>query len=766
MSDQSRPGIIFQVETSRILEILASEIYDSPHALLRENVQNAYDAVLMRVESSNFDLSDARIDLTLVPSRLTVRDNGIGMDEDVLRNHFWKAGSSGKCTEAARRAGVVGTFGIGAMANFGVAEEIVVKSRLPDQPTVLETSALRTELSIQEECIRLREINDDGFGPGTLVSVTLDKENQLNVSAAIKYLQSYIRFLPVAVYCNGEIISQQKWDQPEGFDLRTTTNLGSRNIETGSFSATIDTTAHAAGTRVLVRVSNLVHQGQAGGTGILRQDAPPLMGLRNHFGLAPIPVSGRYNFGGFINASFLQPTAGREALSRESIQIISVVVGEIEKCVSDLIAGTPIADQNTAFQQLALSGPAEMGRNVTVRLAPSDDRIKLEQLQGRKILYFQGSDLSTIKMFASDECPLVVVAQSNPRRALQLRYITNVLSLDQVPDRPTILKMFEGSDLSYAEASFLLRATSLLIEEYLISDIEVGLAEISHGVQILVETPGNPAVRVILSRSHPHLGAVLEACSAATDTFAAFVRDFVRMDVYDKISKHVPSATRQGAEALIAQIRHTRELYQYDEDELGSFEPLLSDLLSGAATVGEVLRRAGRRVRPQAQHVTLDQVGTVETELPGVIHDRIAVPGSLEAAPPILRSEIDISMKILTSESSHSSLNGFLMLLGLSEKLSNRERPFFEAPHQTRVMWAQHRIVYVFTHASGELSLYYDIEMTEPISASSQGGLQLPTTTVITKRRIFVPVPDELRPSFELVDGERKFHVRFDTVTR
>ncbi len=49
--------IKFQVETKRILEILSSEIYDSPYALLRENIQNAYDAILMRIteESLGYD---------------------------------------------------------------------------------------------------------------------------------------------------------------------------------------------------------------------------------------------------------------------------------------------------------------------------------------------------------------------------------------------------------------------------------------------------------------------------------------------------------------------------------------------------------------------------------------------------------------------------------------------------------------------------------------------------------------------------------------
>ena len=35
------------------------------------------------------------------------------MNEDVLQNNFWKAGSSGKNNDLAKKAGVVGTFGIG-----------------------------------------------------------------------------------------------------------------------------------------------------------------------------------------------------------------------------------------------------------------------------------------------------------------------------------------------------------------------------------------------------------------------------------------------------------------------------------------------------------------------------------------------------------------------------------------------------------------------------------------------------------------------------
>jgi molecular chaperone HtpG len=765
MTAKVRDGIVFQVETSRILEILTSEIYDSPHALLRENVQNAYDAVLMRLADSSDDAVQGRIDVTLTNMSVEVRDNGIGMDERVLRENYWKAGSSGKRTDAARKAGVVGTFGIGAMANFGVAEEVIVQTRALNQATVLRSSAKRSELSIQEECIRLEEV-DDPFDYGTLVQVQLDPEHRLNVANAVAYLRSYVHLLRIPVICNGTLISQGDWDIPAEAGGRSAQSLGLHSVRLPEGTVSIALTAFGQNGRIMAEMTQFDAPGYEGGNGLLIQQEAQLMGFRNWFGLAPIPITGLYTFGGFLNVPFLQPTAGREALSRETIQRVTHLISAVENVVSSVISTTELADRNVAFQNHARNGPIEWSRHVSVRLAPHEDRVPLVTLHGRAMMYYPGSDAATIRTFASRESPLVVLDQSNPRRKIQLRYITEVLRLSPIPDQPSVLRTYAGLELTYAEAAFLIRATSILIEEYLVSDVEIALAELSHGVQLLVQTPGDPALRIFLSRNHPSLGAVVQAYSTMSEAFGAFVRDFIRMHVYDKISPHVPSATRQGAEALLSQIRRTRELFRYDEDEFGSLEPLLSDLLSGEASVGEVIRRAGRRVRPQTQRVTSHQVGSVENELPDVVHAADPSTDPLEAAPPIVRIDLETDMKILTAERQHTSLNSFRLFLGLSERASRRELPFFQAPHQTRVMWAQHRIVYVFTHAAGDLSLYYDIELSEGAPAPEQGGLHLPTTTIITKNRIFVPVPDTLRESFALVNGERTFHVRFDTVVR
>ena len=104
------------------------------------------------------------------------------------------------------------------------------------------------------------------------------------------------------------------------------------------------------------------------------------------------------------------------------------------------------------------------------------------------------------------------------------------------------------------------------------------------------------------------------------------------------------------------------------------------------------------------------------------------------------------------------------MLLGLSDRLMRNEAAFLRLPHTTRILWGGHRVIYIFTEATGRLSLYYDIELREPVSGTSAGGGMYATTTLITKRRIFVPVPSELAAEFRVGAGPKEFYVRYDVI--
>src|SRR5206468_4168450 len=112
----------------------------------------------------------------------------------------------------------------------------------------------------------------------------------------------------------------------------------------------------------------------------------------------------------------------------------------------------------------------------------------------------------------------------------------------------------------------------------------------------------------------------------------------------------------------------------------------------------------------------------------------------------------------------YPQLNNCEMFLGLSDRLRKREGEFFRYPHTTRIIWAGHRIIYIFTEASGKITLYYDIELREPLEEKTASGAMFPTTTLVLKNRIYIPVPPLLHSAFKIVGGAKQFFVRFDTI--
>ena len=166
------------------------------------------------------------------------------------------------------------------------------------------------------------------------------------------------------------------------------------------------------------------------------------------------------------------------------------------------------------------------------------------------------------------------------------------------------------------------------------------------------------------------------------------------------------------------------------------------------------------------QRLSNEQIGTLEDEFPDII-DR---PGMSEPAdeflpmPPILRTDIASTMKVLTVERQYPRLNNFQMFLSVSDSMFKREGDFLRWPHTTKLIWGAHRVIHIFTDEIGEMSLYYDIELKTPLETEQTGGQMLATTTIVTKNRIYVPVPKLLEAAFQVTEGTKEFYVRFDTI--
>lgn len=766
-------GIVFQVDTSRVLAILANEIYDSPLAMLRENLQNAYDAVRQRFAADGYLAEGGRIVVTLEDRVISITDNGIGMTEEILRENFWKAGSSGKRSDNARRAGVVGTFGIGAMANFGVCSALQVVTKAIGQDKVLRSAAELASLQIGEECISFGSIESD-HDYGTTITATLDDQSVISEKQAIDYLRPYVRMLPVPVTVNDTLISGEKIDS--FVDSRSFSPLATKGwtdkVVTATFVISVDPNAQA-----LVHVTNIEVGGQGvDGSMVLLQGSGQLMGLRSYFGLAPVPAAGHYRFGGFANLGFLHPTAGREALSRDSIEQVNRLITLAEYAASEAIGVSPLADRSNALLSwITPYNRYDLAKNVTIGSHPGGQIVTLGHLEEtigeHNYLYYTGTASNIINTFANESCTVLQVSQNNPRRRVQTHYISEILKIKPVPASAQIIKTYEVKELSIAEVAFLLKVGSTIRDDYLLPAFEVHFADISHNVTVLVEKVGETP-RISISRASAIIVPLLGVYKTAYYLFDQFIKDYVRVNIYPSIQLYVPSSTKGGVEALHKLLLKNRELYSYEQSDQGEVEGIMGEALADEKNFERVIRDVRYKRKPQTQRVSAEQVGRIETELPGIGEapvdfqpDPDVNDGEYDAAPPIIRDTVKSQMKILTTNEHYPLLNSFTMFLGLSDKLMSSEAEFFRRPHTTRIIWGGQRVVYIFTEETETLSLYYDIELKGQIQKSKTGGAMFPTTTIVTDGRVFIPIPDVLTENFQVGNSPKEFFVRFDILS-
>lgn len=761
-------SIPFQVETDRVLEILSKQIYDSPFAMVRENVQNSYDAILMRADVEGKPLAEYLIEVKVGLGTISITDNGIGMSESVLRDNFWRAGSSGKNTESARKAGVIGTFGIGAMANFGVCAELSVTTRALGEEIGYRTTAQKSNLKIGQDCISFEEL-DSSVPVGTSILATLDGNAHLDLEGLKAYVGQFVKFLPVPVFINDELVSQQ--DQMASIGIAGWQSIGKTKVQADALAFELEAYI-SSGIGVGVLCTDFCLDGTPiKGSMCLRNGMGSIMGLRSSFGLAPLPVGSTYQLGGVADLPFLVPTAGREALTRESIAEASRIFVPLEHHLTELLSVHPIADSLVAFQQhVVASNRTELAKLIKIQVQDGEDQIELGMLEthfaGLELQSYDGTDPDLIKMFSGSDIPLLRISQNQPRRELQRRYLSQILKVPSIPNHATVTKEYEPSELTRDEVSLTFALVKVLRNDYMLDDVKIIWAEITHGVPLTTKIIGDQ-VTLTLSRKWAPLRAVLGHIQTSFDLLDSFTKDLVRVHIYSHIQSFVPSSQRSGLDALQRSLERKRELYRLDRDDYGALEPLIADYLSGEVEITQLLKAAVAATSVQTQHVTLRQVGTVEEVLSDVIS--AAVPpatGQPVAVPvpgsPILRVDTTIDERLLTTDQELPHLNNYKMFLALSDRLFHQELEFFKWPHSTQVAWAGRRIVYLFSGANSGISLYYDIELRGLRSAGDAGGSALTTTTIVANNRILIPVPAALTDCFQVSDGPVEFYVRFD----
>lgn len=759
MTSGSKDAIPFSVDISRMIELLASQIYPSPYALLRENVQNAFDAIMLRRHAGQ--AFEPAINVEIGPTQIRVSDNGIGMSRQELRDHFWRAGSSSKNTDEARAAGVVGTFGIGAMANFGIADRLEVVSESTRAPERTRCIAERSTLSVTDDCIEF--ISEPLTGePGSLVIATMQPGNSIDVAQALAYIAEFVRFVEIPVYVNGVIVSQSPIEQAVA-ELSVSWRWSGASVALGpQLVADVSMTGTSTGSgEVRVELSNIRLNGDSiVGKMLLRQGINAIRTFRNRFGLATASINSAYQLGGVADFLLLKPTAGREALTTDSLEFLNLFGPPLDTLISEHLANRPEANNNQAFINWVASHRRwELCGQLRARIEPGESGILSELADASKtqpLLLYAGNDPGTL-MHASGERPLVQLARNTQRRQCEQEYLSRYGNIELLTDEPKILKSLDKSELTMPQSALAFRLTEILNSDYFLST-DISFGSISHNLPILIS--GQNPVSIVLNPEASNVRVILQIYEKEYGAFGHLAKDFVRNVIFPRVSQLVPSATRQGTEAFLKTLQRTRDVFEYERSDLENLTSLWTDYLEGKITMDQATakvaaaRRSHQVLEPSSTGLVRDVVPDVSEGEQFANHSADVSP-NFGAMPSILRTDISTDRKLLIIEDGDPPLKGYRCFLAISKRIREERGDFFLQPHRTSVVWGGQKALFIFEHHSGEVGLYYDVQMSEPVAPSSGGG-SFESCTIVMKNQIFIPIPASLQEAFLPRVGETK----------
>ena len=175
----------FKTEVTDLLHLIIHSLYSNKEIFLRELISNASDAIdkLRYLSLTDEKLKgfafEPRIDITFSSDdkTLTIKDNGIGMNEDDLNNNLGTIASSGTrkflsslTDEQKHDSNLIGQFGVGFYSAFMVAKRITVTSRKAgDDKAWKWTSTGESSYSITEA---------EREGQGTTIVLSLNGEGE------------------------------------------------------------------------------------------------------------------------------------------------------------------------------------------------------------------------------------------------------------------------------------------------------------------------------------------------------------------------------------------------------------------------------------------------------------------------------------------------------------------------------------------------------------------------------------------------------------
>jgi len=719
------------IDFESILRIISKQIYETPLAFIRENVQNAVDAIRIQAHRDGVDPGDQRyrIDINVETKKIIVGDNGNGMSASDLRDFFWTIGASGKRTQEALAAGCVGIFGIGGFANFGVCESLEVIS----QTANIQHGTL-TRLSEQDIRAAGNNLPSVGTEPsdkaaprGTLVIGYL--REPVNVDQIHSYLRDFVRFVSTAVYFNGDKLQQAQFLGIEEKENLTEINGGTKEWQEEDLRIS-GRLYEDRGYTVVAEINGLIIGSEVINlVGYLRFENGPIDVFKRGFKLCTTQIGSTIGVSGRLDCDRFVPTAGRGSLDSVTTSLLNRIVLALEKVAVNVVLETPerIAQHTRIFRYILNHGLIGSLDNVRVRLADGSESsltdIRRRAEQGRVGVFFGVSQKQALNQIMQARGHIVVLLSSDHNRQnAERRYLEQFCSAKPFDGIIDFTEHYEK--LSRFERLFLSELEENISRSYEVTNFFLIAGKLTEDIPVFVrEHSGNKKLEILVDVRHREISKL--EILGFTPILYSLIANFCREYLGPSLKKWSPRFFGDGAMNFELLAKHRSELWILLKDDIG------------------VVHKGGQRQVITSSDVQVVNVGggTSQPE-----------PQPEKARPRILH---------VVDEQGSTELGGYY--LRLTDTAFSAYGDLLPGLESLGVVWAGNKIEYVASDTVSAV-FHYEIRLDEVVAVTlggvtrAEGAIQLEQPLQEMYEGLYFAIPNTLE-SFLVPKGDAEIRI-------
>jgi molecular chaperone HtpG len=196
-------GIKYSFDVDNVIEAFVGEnLYNDKLTSLRELIQNSIDTCRYKRVLNPMYIPE--INLYIEKDKIKIEDNGLGMDEFIIKNYFGKLCSSFYEQESVKKDyDAIGQFGVGVFSYFLMADFINIETKTEKSETLnfLLDKDPKNYFHFFKKYERTVA--------GTSITLNLKDEYSKYVSTDyVNYIKDKFRYIefPINIYCEGEIL--------------------------------------------------------------------------------------------------------------------------------------------------------------------------------------------------------------------------------------------------------------------------------------------------------------------------------------------------------------------------------------------------------------------------------------------------------------------------------------------------------------------------------------------------------------------------------